>query len=612
MTSKGYFPIQTLVDKYVKVWNGDEWSITTVRQTGKDQHVLQVELSNGMNVRCTPYHRFYLADVNGPVEAKDLVHGQKLMPFKLPVIKHTVMHGDIRRAYADGTKCDNVPLNMELFYRLEWLEGFVDKHGIVDEENGLCVKWSDIDELHEVCLMLHTLGVTPKLNRCDVTMWINDDDVVSLCGMGFDSHVLDKAAWSHLGRGTNNVFVSKVVDHGEVADTFCFTEPLKNMGVFNGILAGNCIEIIQYSSPSETAVCNLASLGLPMFVRKDNTFDFDHLHRVVKIVTKNLNKIIDKNFYPVDKARRSNMLHRPIGIGVQGLADVFAMMRLAFESQEASALNKDIFETIYHGALEASMEIARKRHEMLRAGMDVVDINEFEQDHVKHAKYPGAYVTFEGSPVAHGQLQFDMWGVTPGDRYDWQTLKAAIAEYGVRNSLLVAPMPTASTAQILGNNESFEPFTSNVFKRKTMSGEFIVVNKYLLADLIKMNMWNAKMKDLLVLHNGSVQNIDSIPNEIKNLYKTVWEMKQKTIIDMCADRGAFVDQSQSMNLFVEDPDFKKLTSMHFYSWRKGLKCALYYLRTRPRATTQQFTVDPKLSARKIVQCTDEVCTMCSA
>lgn len=391
-----------------------------------------------------------------------------------------------------------------------------------------------------------------------------------------------------------------------------------------------CQEIIQYTSPEEVAVCNLASLGLPMYIDKETlTFDFKKLHDVTKIVTKNLNKIIDRNYYPLQKARTSNLRHRPIGIGVQGLADVFAILRLPFESDAAKKLNVDIFETIYHASLEASMEISKKRHETYLANPSVAYadsyllLNEFEKAMLeKGTPFPGAYVSFEGSPTSKGVLQFDMWGVEPSDRYDWGQLKSSIMEFGLRNSLLVAPMPTASTAQILGNNESFEPFTSNLFKRKTLSGEFIVINKYLLEDLISRNLWSKDLKDLLVLNDGSVQNIDSIPEDVKALYKTVWEIKQKHVIDMAADRGAFIDQSQSLNLFLEDPEFKKLTSMHFYSWQKGLKCGVYYLRTRPKSSVQKFTIDPNLAklhqpARQAapapaIVCTDEVCIMCSS
>jgi ribonucleotide reductase alpha subunit len=394
-----------------------------------------------------------------------------------------------------------------------------------------------------------------------------------------------------------------------------------------------CTEITEYSSPDETAVCNLASLGLPLYVR-ENGFDFAKLHEVTKVVTKNLNKIIDINFYPIESARRSNLLHRPIGIGIQGLADVFAMMRVPFDSDQARILNRDIFETIYHAALEASMELAAYRHEIIAhtsAGRDSAEpldtdlksgvMNEYEnRSGLIFRDRPGAYASFEGSPSSKGVLQFDMWGVDPGNqRYDWTSLKDRIVRYGLRNSLLVAPMPTASTAQILGNNESFEPFTSNIFKRKTMSGEFIVANKYLIADMIRLGLWTHDMKQQLIMYDGSIQDVPSIPDDIKALYKTTWEIKMKTVIDMAADRGAFVDQSQSMNLFIEDPDFKKLTSMHFYSWRKGLKTGMYYLRTRPKASTQKFTVDPSLvknapkgSRLQAQQCDGDVCLMCSS
>ena len=387
-----------------------------------------------------------------------------------------------------------------------------------------------------------------------------------------------------------------------------------------------CTEIIEYSDENETAVCNLASLALPSYVTDDKTFNFDQLHEVAKIVTKNLNKVIDINFYPVEKTRRSNLRHRPIGIGVQGLADTFILMGLPFDSEEAKQLNKDIFETIYHAAVECSMEIAKKRSEVLATlDDDAILTNSYlnmnEYDNYKNTKYPGAYATFDGSPASKGILQFDMWNVTPSQRYNWDALKTDIQTYGMRNSLLLAPMPTASTSQILGFNECFEPFTSNVYKRKTLAGEFIMVNKYLVHDLMKLGLWTKEIRDKIIIDDGSIQNIPEIPLPLKNLYKTVWEIKQRVIIDMAADRGAYVCQSQSMNLFVDDPDFKKLTSMHFYGWEKGLKTGQYYLRSKAKAQAQKFTIDPSLmkltnlkdtEAAKKVVCTDEVCTMCSA
>lgn len=330
-----------------------------------------------------------------------------------------------------------------------------------------------------------------------------------------------------------------------------------------------CTEIIEYTAPDEVAVCNLASIALPKFVvtKPDGKKYFDHqkLYEVTKVATKNLNKVIDVNYYPVEEARRSNFRHRPIGLGVQGLADAFIMLRMPFESEEAKGLNEDIFETIYYAAMETSMELA---------------------------KVEGTYETYEGSPASKGIFQFDMWGVTPkSGRWAWNELKEKVKKYGVRNSLLVAPMPTASTSQILGNNECFEPYTSNIYTRRTLSGEFIVVNKHLMRDLINLGLWNDNMKNRLIAANGSVQNLPGIPQNIKDIYKTVWEISQRVIIDMAADRGAYICQSQSMNVFMQDPNFGKLTSMHFYAWKKGLKTGMYYLRSQAATSAIQFTVD---------------------
>ena len=335
----------------------------------------------------------------------------------------------------------------------------------------------------------------------------------------------------------------------------------KNLGTIRS--SNLCTEIMEYTSPDEVAVCNLASLSLPKFVKEDATYDFDELFNVSRIVTRNLNKIIDVNYYPIEEARNSNMRHRPIGIGVQGLADAFILMRHPFDSEGAKQLNKDIFETIYFAALTESCAIAEKE---------------------------GAYSTFEGSPASKGELQFDMWGVTPSDRWDWDGLRKKIKKHGLRNSLLLAPMPTASTSQILGNNECFEPYTANIYTRRTLSGEYIVVNKHLLKDLIRLGIWNDEMKHRLMAANGSIQSFDDIPQELKDMYKTVWEISQKVIIDMAADRGAFICQSQSMNLFVENPNFGKLSSMHFYAWQKGLKTGMYYLRSKAATDPIKFTV----------------------
>lgn len=331
-----------------------------------------------------------------------------------------------------------------------------------------------------------------------------------------------------------------------------------------------CTEIVEYSSPDEVAVCNLASIALPTFVINREKYDFQKLHDVAKVITKNLNKIIDVNYYPVVEAERSNTRHRPIGLGVQGLADAFMLMKYAFDSPEAKLLNIQIFETIYHAALEASNELAQ----------------EF-----------GAYETYQGSPVSKGVLQYDMWNVTPTSLWDWAGLKEKIAKHGVRNSLLVAPMPTASTSQILGFNECFEPYTSNLYTRRVLAGEFQIVNPWLLKDLVELNLWNEDVKNMIMSDGGSVQNIPGIPQKLKDMYKTVWELSQRTLLDMAADRGAFIDQSQSLNVFIAEPNFGKLTSMHFYGWQKGLKTGMYYLRTRPAVDAIKFTVD-QLSLRE--------------
>ncbi|HXO75835.1 MAG TPA: ribonucleoside-diphosphate reductase subunit alpha [Puia sp.] len=324
-----------------------------------------------------------------------------------------------------------------------------------------------------------------------------------------------------------------------------------------------CTEIIEYTSQDEIAVCNLASLALPRFVI-NGQFDHQKLYEITYEATKNLNKIIDGNFYPVEEARNSNLRHRPIGLGVQGLADAFILLRLPFESDAAKKLNKEIFETIYFAAMTASKDLA---------------------------KIDGPYATFAGSPASKGQFQFDLWNVEPTLRWDWYRLKDEVVKYGVRNSLLVAPMPTASTSQILGNNECFEPYTSNIYVRRVLSGEFVVVNKHLLKDLVDLNLWNDDMKTRIIFHNGSIQAIDEIPEHIKEIYKTVWEIKQRNIIDMAADRGAYICQSQSLNLFVDTASASKLTSMHFYAWKKGLKTGMYYLRTQAASQAVQFTVE---------------------
>jgi len=347
----------------------------------------------------------------------------------------------------------------------------------------------------------------------------------------------------------------------------------KNLGTIR--CSNLCTEIVQYTSPDEVAVCNLASISLSMLVRRVNStgplvFDFEKLLDVAMTLTRNLNRVIDRNFYPIPEARNSNMKHRPIGLGVQGLADAFAMLKIPFDSAEAAQLNRDIFETIYFGACTTSCILAKEE---------------------------GHYETYPGSPASEGKLQYDLWGVTPSNRFNWASLKEEISKYGLRNSLLVAPMPTASTAQILGNNESTEPFTANIYNRRVLAGEFTIVNKHLLRDLTSLGIWNESLRNQIIANRGSVQKIEEIPKELRDVYKTVWEVPQRVILDLAADRSPFICQSQSLNVHIAEPTSKKLTSMHFYAWKKGLKTGMYYLRSRPKADAIQFTVDQeKLAA----------------
>ncbi len=378
--------------------------------------------------------------------------------------------------------------------------------------------------------------------------------------------------------------VLEVIDEGRVSDTYCFTEPLRNRGVFNGILTFNCNEIAEVSTDDEYAVCNLASLSLPQFVKDNLEFDFDKLVEVTKVVIRNLNKVIDVNYYPVPETKKSNSKLRPVGLGIQGLADVFAMMRLPFDSPEARVLNKKIAEAMYYGAVYSSWELACEE---------------------------GPYQEFKGSPMSLGQFQFDLWNVKPSATYDWESLRQKVMKDGVRNSLLIALMPTASTSQILGNNECFEPYTSNMYTRRTIAGDFIVINKHLVKDLIHIGLWSVDMKNKIIAHNGSVQKITEIPQNIRDLYKTVWEIKQKVIMDLCIDRSPFVCQTSSMNLFFEEPTVNLLTSAFTYGWKNGLKTGIYYLRSRPKVQAQQVTIDPtRISNKKVEE--EEGCTMCSA
>jgi len=528
-----------------------------------------------------------------------------------------------------------VPINHDIDTKLRWLEGYLDGDGCVLQNNGakiIQVSCINKEFFKDVKYLLQTLGVEVSIKKSKdagtrmmpdgrggskeymcATIWrfsIGLANLLHLVDLGFSPKRLALGELPENQRLGQNRFIriAGVVDSSDIDDTYCFTEPLEHAGVFNGVLLGQCSEIIEMSSPTETATCNLASMVLPTYV-ENGIFNFEKLHKNMGVVVKNINKIIDRNMYPIEETRHSNLLHRPIGIGVQGLSDVFMLLRLPYDSPEAARLNKEIFETMYHGALEASMELSKKRAAMITTldtaspvGAEAGAIRAhlaLIPEEAKMTHWRGAYSSFAGSPASEGLLQFDLWKASAdahSGRYDWTALKTEIKAHGLRNSLLLAPMPTASTSQIMGYTESFEPPASNFYQRRTLAGEFIVCSKYLVGDLIKLGLWNTDMKNKILVGNGSIQHIPEIPADLKALYKTVWEIKQRVLIDLSAGRGVYIDQSQSLNLYVEDPDFAKLTNMHFYSWKSGLKTGLYYLRSRPRAKTAAYSLDPSLVA----------------
>jgi len=508
----------------------------------------------------------------------------------------------------------NIPsFNCSIKDKLEWFAGYCDADGTISrngDNEQLQVASINYIFLQNIKLLLQTCGINPKIKLSqsrdksylpdgkgghkyyDVKpvyrLLITSFDLHDLFNLGFTPKRLKFTGKEPARNAKQFIKILKVENNNRIDDTYCFTEPKKHMGIFNGIITGQCTEILEYSDDKETAVCNLASIALPSFVNAESKqFDYEKLHNVTKVVTNNLNRVIDVNFYPTEKTRVSNFKHRPIGIGVQGLADTFVLLDIPFHSDSAREVNKLIFETIYHASLEKSNEIAKECGE--------------------------SYSSFDGSPASKGVLQFDMWSKepTPG-RYDWTCLKQSIITHGLRNSLLVAPMPTASTSQILGFNECFEPFTSNLYSRRTLAGEFVVVNKYLMKELIELGFWNEQIKNNIIANKGSIQQLTILPEHIRNKYKIVWEMPMKHVIDMSADRGAFICQSQSLNLWVEDPTYNTLTSMHFYSWKQGLKTGIYYLRRKAKHQAQQFTIEPEQLKGKNDDPKDEICEMCSA
>lgn len=652
LTDKGHVEIQTLANQNVNIWNGEEWSLVTVKKTGEDQELIDVYTNDGSKLTCTPYHKFYiqnnyLSNSIEKVEAKDLKPNDKLIECDYPIIDGTE---SMSNAYAHGFFCgDETYTNLTdvtdgkfdtpshyctLTDKLKWFMGYCDGNktiSINDENEQLLIYSIDVEFLRKIKLLLQTCGVNPKIQELNQTeingnqfvyykLLLTSCNLYNLYNLGFKPKRL-VVSGNKPSRDTKQfIKILKIENNNRIDDTYCFTEPKKNMGIFNGIITGQCCEVIEYSDDKETAVCNLASIALPSFVNETTKeFNYTKLHEVTKVVTNNLNRVIDINFYPTEKTKNSNFKHRPIGIGIQGLADTFILMDIAFHSEAAKLVNKLIFETIYHGALEKSNEIAIERNNKIKE-LQIGDrhllldfISKYEYNPNKltvNNNLLGTYSSFEGSPASKGVLQFDMWNITPSERYNWSYLKESIIKYGLRNSLLVAPMPTASTSQILGYNECFEPFTSNLYSRRTLAGEFVVINKYLMNDLIKLGYWNEQIKNNIIANKGSVQQLTVLSEHIRNKYKIVWEMPMKHLIDMSADRGAFICQSQSLNLWLEDPTYNSMTSMHFYSWKKGLKTGIYYLRRKAKHQAQQFTIEPE--AKGITAKEDNICEMCSA
>ena len=590
-----------------------------MHKTGENQELIDVYTNDGCKLTCTKYHKFFIQTNNNIsiVEAQNLKEGDKIIKCDYPIIDNGV---EMKNAYThgffcgDGTKKENVdlqksfdveenpdvPQNYSLTTKLEWFSGYCDYNGFISKKGDHeQLELSSINEeiLLKIKLMLQTCGINPKVSKMKeksvYKLLISSNDLQKLVTIGFRPKMLQINSDTHIHKSNKKthsfIKIKTIENNGRIDDTYCFNEPKKHSGIFNGLITSQCTEILEYSDENETAVCNLASIGLPTFVDKSTnppTFDYVKLHQISKLVTYNLNRIIDVNYYPTPKTERSNKRHRPIGIGVQGLADVFMMMNLPFASDESKQINKLIFETIYHGALTESCRLAQ---------------------------IEGKYETFDGSPASRGELQFDLWNVEPcSTRYDWNALKNDIKFHGLRNSLLLAPMPTASTSQILGFNECIEPITSNIYSRRTIAGEFILANKYLMNDLIALDLWNEKIKNNIIANHGSIQHLEMIPPEIREKYKTVWEIPMRSLIDMAADRGAYICQSQSLNLWLEDPSYSNLTSMHFYSWSKGLKTGIYYLRRRGRHQAQQFTIEPEKKENSGEYEEDEICEMCSS
>jgi ribonucleotide reductase alpha subunit len=801
LTDKGFVQIKDLEGKRTKVWNGKEFSESKILKTGKNIKLITVKFNDGSTLACTEHHKFYvqfgylnktkddiLKHTNvKKMDAKDLKKGMNLVKCDYPIIDNDK---NMRDAYNRGYECymdeAEVPIEYSMKSKIEWLSGYCDNKDRVKHVNSnIYVYSSNLKILLNVKKLLQTCGISCNISPDDTPnpkISLTGHTLSKLTKIGFTLKDRNLTDIKTVKESSQYIKVVSIENEGRRDDTYCFNEKKRHAGIFNGIFAGNCTEIMEYSDKDETAVCNLASIGLSKYLKypeltktmvppqnphdnnDDNekrsvshsvmseddqkmmvtiytktncswcklskgvlrerkikfreinldddvkrmafyaeqtaklgrnvksvpqiylddehiggytalwdrlkpTINYDKLVEISRVITKNLNKVIDRNFYPTMNTFRSNKRHRPIGIGVQGLADLFALMRVPYDSEEAQDINKKIFEAIYYGALVESNVISIKRSCDITHIFDIIrkhlsstsdsfneiddfanyidfcryDENDpyikahlttdtsqlnilreegFTDDEIKDLVFLidkinptveewryfvetintdnelllGTYQTFIGSPMFEGQLQFDLWDVEQTDNFDWDTLRANIGQYGIRNSLLLAPMPTASTSQILGNNECFEAFTSNMYVRRTLAGEFMVINKHLLNDLINMGIWNNDIKDMLMLNTGSVQGIEAIPKYLQKIYKITWEIKQRAVVDLAVGRGPYICQSQSMNIHSQKTDFRTLTSLHFYTWEKGLKTGMYYLRTKPKAMAQQFTIDPSKRA----------------
>lgn len=579
----GYAPIETLEGVDVHVWNGVEWSSTVIKKTSNASELLKVEFSNGEVMECTPEHIFYVNDGEA-VPAKDLCNNTKLIESNLPSL-HQSLKAEHRHFFEQMRIYRSY-----LFDNRDAIEGIYFKH-----ENDKLIR------LFRTILLEYGISAPVYVVQEITHLMLNRNNLYELRKrtgyMFYEEYKYD------LTRDLSPlpVYAVAVTRTGRMDATYCFTESKRHMGVFNGILTGQCNEILEVANEEEVSVCNLASICLSRFV-EHGSFNFTKLGEVVSTVVENLNKVIDLNYYPIKETHTSNMYNRPIGLGVQGLADTYIKLRLPFDSDEAMALNKQIFETIYYHAVKTSGKLSKR---------------------------DGPYARFFGSPASRGELQFHMWNVDPASLlYEWDSIVEDVKMYGMRNSLLTALMPTASTSQIMGCNEAFEPITSNLYVRKTLAGEFIVVNEHLVRDLIERGLWSKEMYEEILYYNGSIQTIKNIPSEIKELYKTAYEIKMVKVLKQAIERGPFIDQTQSMNLFMKTPSFDMLNNALFYGWTHGLKTGMYYLRTQPVQSSIKFGIDPHtiqrikekesgegeycVKLKKIVEGKLEDCVVCSS